>query len=495
MEVLLQKQASASSTAKPSRRLSSQDRDRASALASALSQLTLALQDSLAFDSHDKDRETTTPATVHNTTDTTTTTLSTWLWDVCASLYESSVVALEPLTLVRAIWDASQESDEGQQQAALFDVFGASEESMSLLFELMPRLSAIQRIPLQVLLLPAHGNNDTSSLNDSSHVHHYDDTTTLQRTRLWQEAMDAAEAASLVRAELDALHSTTTGGVTHTVQRASDKKARKEATKAEKRAQQALKRAQQGMEDWRMDLSQAATPGTGGLAGNTTAAAWETVQASLLPEGSRQYYDMAQALPKGAIVEERGNIRKVTIPPAEIDRNKLHRRLPIHEIMDPVCAKAFSGADSLNPMQSLVFDVAFHQRENMLVCAPTGAGKTNVAMLAVVAHFRDVGLIPGGRDIPIEAGKKVVYIAPMKALAQEVVEKFSSKLKDLRLIVRELTGDMQLTRAESDSANVLVTTPEKWDVVTRKAGNEGNALGNQCGLLIIDEVHLVCCNV
>lgn len=113
-------------------------------------------------------------------------------------------------------------------------------------------------------------------------------------------------------------------------------------------------------------------------------------------------------------------------------------------------------------------------------------------MLAVVSHFRDVGLIPGsGRDKPLETGKKVVYIAPMKALAQEVVEKFSSKLKSLRLIVKELTGDMQLSRAEADAANVLVTTPEKWDVVTRKAGSEDNALGNQCGLLIIDEVHLV----
>jgi activating signal cointegrator complex subunit 3 len=79
----------------------------------------------------------------------------------------------------------------------------------------------------------------------------------------------------------------------------------------------------------------------------------------------------------------------------------------------------------------------------------------------------------------------------MKALAQEVVEKFSSKLKPLRLIVRELTGDMQLTRAEAEASHVIVTTPEKWDVVTRKSGTDENALGNQCGLLIIDEVHLL----
>lgn len=46
----------------------------------------------------------------------------------------------------------------------------------------------------------------------------------------------------------------------------------------------------------------------------------------------------------------------------------------------------------------------------------------------------------------------------MKALAQEVVEKFSSKLKALKVVVKELTGDMQLTRAEADRADILVTT-------------------------------------
>ena len=84
-------------------------------------------------------------------------------------------------------------------------------------------------------------------------------------------------------------------------------------------------------------------------------------------------------------------------------------------------------------------------------------------MLTVVAHLRNVGLI-GNKDTDVsDVGSKIVYIAPMKALAQEVVEKFSSKLKPLGMVVRELTGDMQLTRAAAESANILVTTPEKWD--------------------------------
>lgn len=71
------------------------------------------------------------------------------------------------------------------------------------------------------------------------------------------------------------------------------------------------------------------------------------------------------------------------------------------------------------------------------------------------------------------------------------MEKFSSKLKPLGLVVKELTGDMQLTRAQADAADVLVTTPEKWDVVTRKSGTDETTLGASCGLLVIDEVHLL----
>ena len=45
---------------------------------------------------------------------------------------------------------------------------------------------------------------------------------------------------------------------------------------------------------------------------------------------------------------------------------------------------AFGGIKRLNVIQSKVFPTAYHSNENMLICAPTGAGKTNVAMLTIV---------------------------------------------------------------------------------------------------------------
>ena len=141
---------------------------------------------------------------------------------------------------------------------------------------------------------------------------------------------------------------------------------------------------------------------------------------------------------------------------------------------------AFKGFERLNPVQSKVFPVAFHEYgENMLICAPTGAGKTNIAMLTilnVVGQFESLSQF------------KVVYIAPMKALVQEVVKSFSLRLNPLGISVGELSGDANISREAMASTQVIVTTPEKWDVITRKASSGFTKLVR---LIIIDEVHLL----
>ncbi len=68
---------------------------------------------------------------------------------------------------------------------------------------------------------------------------------------------------------------------------------------------------------------------------------------------------------------------------------------------------------------------------------------------------------------------KIIYVAPMKALAAEITRKIGRRLAWLGVKVRELTGDMQLTRQEIAETQVIVSTPEKWDVVTRKPTGEG----------------------
>ena len=150
------------------------------------------------------------------------------------------------------------------------------------------------------------------------------------------------------------------------------------------------------------------------------------------------------------------------------------------------CAPAFEGVKSLNRVQSRVCDCALFSSENMLVSAPTGAGKTNIAVMTLL---HTIGL-HRKRDGKIDLNAfKCIYVAPMKALVAEMVGNFSQRLAPYGIKVRELTGDSSLTAAEIKATQVIVCTPEKYDIVTRKAGNREFA--GKVKLIIIDEIHLL----
>lgn len=115
-----------------------------------------------------------------------------------------------------------------------------------------------------------------------------------------------------------------------------------------------------------------------------------------------------------------------------------------------------------------------------------GAGKTNVALLCIL---REVGkhVMPDG-SINVDEFK-MIYIAPMRSLVQEVVGNFTKRLNPFGLKVAELTGDHQLSREQINETQLIVCTPEKWDIITRKGGER--SFTQLVRLIIIDEVHLL----
>lgn len=50
-------------------------------------------------------------------------------------------------------------------------------------------------------------------------------------------------------------------------------------------------------------------------------------------------------------------------------------------------------------------------------------------------------------------------------------------------------GDISLTKSQIEDTQIIVTTPEKWDIVTRKSGDR--LYTSLVKLVIIDEVHLL----
>ncbi|CAI2180063.1 11144_t:CDS:2 [Funneliformis geosporum] len=192
-------------------------------------------------------------------------------------------------------------------------------------------------------------------------------------------------------------------------------------------------------------------------------------------------------LPEGSFKRSKKGYEEIHVPaPKQKPFSDDEKLIPIKEL--PVWIQdAFKGARTLNRIQSQIYPVAFGQDENLLVCAPTGSGKTNVAMLCILNE------IEKNRDVEtgiIDTDSfKIVYIAPMKALVQEMVGNFSTRLQPYGIKVAELTGDRQLTKQQISETQIIVTTPEKWDVITRKATDRSYT--NLVKLIIIDEVHLL----
>ncbi|KAI3955130.1 hypothetical protein MKX01_034159 [Papaver californicum] len=194
---------------------------------------------------------------------------------------------------------------------------------------------------------------------------------------------------------------------------------------------------------------------------------------------------VVNSLPQGTARKNFKGYEEVSIPATATAQMKPGERLIEIKELDDFAQAAFHGYKSLNRIQSRIYQATYHTNENILVCAPTGAGKTNIAMIAVLheikQHYRD-GILHKNEF-------KIVYVAPMKALAAEVTATFSHRLAPLNLNVKELTGDMQLSRTELEETQMIVTTPEKWDVITRKSSDM--SLSMLVKLLIIDEVHLL----
>jgi hypothetical protein len=182
------------------------------------------------------------------------------------------------------------------------------------------------------------------------------------------------------------------------------------------------------------------------------------------------------------------------------------RRLPVLEVFaQPQVASLFLAKfENFNPMQSELSNSLAHSDDHMVVAAPTGAGKTAVFEMAM-ARFFNVDLQGlGGNDRPSARGhyasqslsphRKIVYIAPSKALCEERFADWSKRMLKTKLgvDVATVTGDGDPGEAFRDiaSAQLILTTPEKWDSITRR-WTENFFLLATVKLVLVDEVHLL----
>jgi len=134
-----------------------------------------------------------------------------------------------------------------------------------------------------------------------------------------------------------------------------------------------------------------------------------------------------------------------------------------------------------NPVQTQVFHALYHTNNNVLIGAPTGSGKTIMAELAMLRVFNH------------HSGKKVIYIAPLKAIAKERLKDWRERLDNEKSPVKkkvlELTGDFTPDLEALKKSDILITTPEKWDGISRNWQNRSYV--QDVALIILDEIHLL----
>jgi activating signal cointegrator complex subunit 3 len=165
--------------------------------------------------------------------------------------------------------------------------------------------------------------------------------------------------------------------------------------------------------------------------------------------------------------------------------------LPTTVLQNEKYEKLFSRIETFNPVQTQLFHVLYHTDVPVLLGAPTGSGKTVVGELAILRMKR------------LHKNGICIYIAPLKSLARERLKEWGKRFggAPMHWNVLELSGDTHHDRRALERADVLVCTPEKWDLISRgwrgnsdeKSSSEDNKRSfiKRVRLLVIDEIHLL----
>ena len=142
---------------------------------------------------------------------------------------------------------------------------------------------------------------------------------------------------------------------------------------------------------------------------------------------------------------------------------------------------------------------AIRQGENVLIAAPTGSGKTLAAFLCAIDH-----LVRQGAAGKLANTTQVLYVSPLKALANDVRKNLLEPLREIRDVSARLTlslpeirplvrtGDTlprERHQMKRKPPHILITTPESLFILL--TSESGRKILKDVQTVIVDEIHAV----
>ncbi|MEH3126567.1 ligase-associated DNA damage response DEXH box helicase [Agrobacterium cavarae] len=127
--------------------------------------------------------------------------------------------------------------------------------------------------------------------------------------------------------------------------------------------------------------------------------------------------------------------------------------------------------------------------ENMLLIAPTGAGKTLGGFMASLTDLAERGRVPPGSAF---VGVHTLYISPLKALAVDIERNLMKPVSEMGLpiTVETRTGDTpqgKRQRQKLKPPDILLTTPEQVSLLL--ANKEAERFFKDLKYVVLDELH------
>lgn len=172
--------------------------------------------------------------------------------------------------------------------------------------------------------------------------------------------------------------------------------------------------------------------------------------------------------------------------------------LPVSAVANSKFEALFESFRYFNPIQTQTFSALYEGDDNVLVCAPTGSGKSVCADFAILrllssnSAAKCVYIAP--KEVSIDVTLQIIFTTFSHSITQDIALRtfkvWSERYDEgLGLCVVKLTGESSVDFALLDSCNLAIATAAQWDAISRRW--KQRKVVQNISLYIVDELHLI----